>query len=92
MRPPEPLEQNVVALVEEVLAHWSYDAVLKLALITWHFEGHFEEPPASASDGLIFFLRKPDEAVIEILQDRYRSMMGRSAALNDSFDLLLNLN
>jgi hypothetical protein len=93
LRQPETVNKNVIALVEEVLAHWSYDTVLKLALTTWHFDHcHFEKPPASASDNLISFLSRPNKAVIEILQDRYRSMMGRGAALNDSFDFLLVLD
>lgn len=92
VRPSEPFNKYVVALVEEVLAHWSYDTVLKLTPATWHFDGHFEKPPASASDDLSSFLSKPDKAVIEILQDRYRRMKGQGAGLNDSFDFLLVLN
>ena len=91
--PPKPFNKHVDALVEEVLAHWSYDTVLKLAITTWHFDHwDIEKPPASASDDLISFLRQPNKDVIEILRDRYRSMMGRGAALNDSFDSLLVMN
>lgn len=91
--PSEPFDEKVVALVEEVLADWNYDTVLKLALTTWHFDHcHFEEPLALALDDLVSFLSRPDLAVIEILKDRYRSMMGPGAALNESFDFLLFLN
>lgn len=101
--PPEPCSgekdyqtaftKEVVALVEEVLADWSYDTVLKLALTTWHFDPwDIENPPSSASKDLISFLRRPNNDVIEILQDRYRSMKGRGATLSDSFDFLLVLN
>ena len=93
MRPSEPLDEHVVALVEEVLAQWSYDTVLKLALTTWHFD-HWDikKPPPSASDDLTSFLSRPDEDGIEILQGRYRSRMGGAAGLDDSFDFLLVLN
>jgi hypothetical protein len=90
---PAALDKKVVALVEDVLADWSYGTVLKLTLASWHFDPwHFEKQPASASDDLISFLSRPNKAVIEILQDRYRSMMGQGAVLNDSFDFLLVLN
>lgn len=69
--------KEVVALVEEVLAYWSYDTVLKLTLTTWHFDyWDIEKPPFLALKYLISFLSRPNDDVIEILQDRYRRMMG----------------
>ncbi|KAJ5142468.1 uncharacterized protein N7515_001255, partial [Penicillium bovifimosum] len=98
--PPEDLTEDArflldkcKALTYEVLAHWSYDTVFKLALTTWHFDHwDIEKPPSSASKDLISFLSRPNNDIIEILQDRYRSMMGQGAALSDSFDFLLVLN
>jgi hypothetical protein len=92
-RPLEPgINKKVLPLVEEVLADWSYDTVLKLTLATWHFDPWpFDAPPSSASTDLVSFLRRPNKDVIELLPDRYRTMMSGTDTLDDTFDFLLFL-
>jgi hypothetical protein len=68
-----------------ILLDLSYDTVLMLALMAWHFDASSSE----ASEGLIYFLRSPYDDVKRILQEKYRSMSGTSSS-DFGFSLILN--
>ncbi|CAG8073821.1 unnamed protein product [Penicillium olsonii] len=68
-----------------ILLDLSYDTVLMLALMTWHFDASSSE----ASPGLINFLKLPYESVKRMLQEKYRRMSGTKSSDFD-FSLILN--
>lgn len=78
--------KDICISVKQILYDMSYDTVLKLALLTWHFNAS----SSTASQELQKFLSyQSDNAVIVIIQDRYRGIMGRTGPLDDTFDFLL---
>lgn len=80
------LSYDIDNAVEKIVCDLSYDTILKLALLTWHFNA------SSASDSQelqTFLSRQSDKTVIAMLQDRYRGMMGGTGVLDDTFDFLL---
>lgn len=80
------LSDDIDNAVEKIVCDLSYDTILKLALLTWHFNA------SSATDSLelqTFLSCQSDTTVIAILQDRYRGIMGRTRVLDDTFDFLL---
>ncbi|CAG8948369.1 unnamed protein product [Penicillium salamii] len=80
-------KNNLCASVGNVLHELRYDTVLMLALITWHYDASSSE----ASQGLITFLRQPDDnEVRRILGGRYQSIMCDTDPSN--FDFLLFSN
>lgn len=94
--PPEPFdemerrdaeEEAFCAAVETTLRGISYDTLLKLALMTWHFDA---STPVASQD-LKRFLSRPYTSVIEILQFRYRTIMCDADSLDSTFDFLLVL-
>ena len=66
-----------------------YTTLLKLSLITWHFDASSSSP----SEGLVFFLRqRNDNAVLQKLHPRYQEIMRQSVPFDEfknSFDFLL---
>ncbi|KAJ5583503.1 hypothetical protein N7535_002123, partial [Penicillium sp. DV-2018c] len=70
--------EALCAAVETALRRISYDTLLKLALMTWHFDA---SSPVASQD-LKFFLRRPYSSVIEILRVRYQTIMRETAPLD----------
>ncbi|CAG8144657.1 unnamed protein product [Penicillium nalgiovense] len=80
-------ENDLRDYVGNILQHLSYGTVLMLALMTWHFDASSSE----ASQGLITFLRWPqDSEVRRILQDRYRSIMCETVPSSFNFLFVLD--
>jgi hypothetical protein len=73
-----------------ILQSLTYDTLLKLALMVWHFNASSREP----SPGLLAFLRSPiDKKVWETLHVRYQNQIRRQVLYDDfmrSFDFLLS--
>lgn len=79
------LRKDIYNAVEKIVYELSYDTILKLALLTWHFNAS----SATASQELRTFLScQSDNTVIVILQDRYQGIMGKGST-DDTFDILL---
>lgn len=78
-------EEALCAAVETAFRGIGYDTLLKLALVTWHFDASSPVP----SQELKFFLRRPYTSVIEILQVRYRTILCDAISLDPTFDFLL---
>lgn len=92
--PPEPFDKKadqaeggeaLCAAVEKALRCISYGTLLKLALMTWHFDA---SSPVASQD-LKFFLRRPYSSVIEIPRVRYQTIMRETTPLDCTFDFLL---
>ena len=85
------IEATARTLVETL----SYHTLLKLTLITWHFDGslHFDASSYAPSPVLAHFLEQPNNDTIwESLHGRYQSQTGRQVSLGrfkDSHDFLL---
>lgn len=79
-------------LVRRVVRDLRYSTLLKLSLLTWHFDASFHLP----SEGLIGFLRQPrvgSDAVWRILHDQYQRNAGETIPFQDfrqSFDDFLS--
>lgn len=88
--PPERFDETehqaaLCSAVETALRGIGYDTLLKLALMTWHFDA--SSPVASQESKS--FLTRPYTSVIEILQARYRTILCDAISLDPTFDFLL---
>lgn len=85
----------VVATTHALVGSLSNDALLKLSLITWHFDGsvHLDAYSSAPSPALARFLEQPnDDAVWETLYSQYQSRAGVRVSLRGfkaSHDFLL---
>lgn len=85
----------VNATAHTLVGSLSDDTLLKLSLITWHFDGtlRFDASSYAPSPGLAHFLEQPnDDTIWEALYGRYQSRTGIHVSLRGfkaSHDFLL---
>lgn len=83
------------ATAQTLVETLSDDTLLKLSLITWHFDGstHFDTSSYAPSPALARFLEQPnDDTIWETLYGQYQSRTGVRVSLRrfkDSHDFLL---
>lgn len=89
-RSQEPCPDGSISLENDLrvlrLHDLSHSTILMLALITWHFDASSSE----VGQDLITFLRRPNDKVRRILQDRYRSIMSETVPSSLNFLLVLD--
>ena len=74
----------VAATAHTLVGSLSDDTLLKLSLITWHFDGslHSDASSYALSPALARFLKQPnDDTIWKSLHDRYQSETGRQVSL-----------